>query len=427
MTGTLIAVVTILTADYVLTVVADWLNARHSQPEVPAEFREVFDADRYRRSQEYLQTHVRAGMLQHTAHFAITLAFLLAGGFRALDDLVRTPGLGPIWTGLLYAGSLLLGSRLIQLPFTLWDTFVIEARFGFNRTTPRTFLFDLLKGIALLILLGAPLYAAVLWFFEFAGPHAWLWAWTAITAFQLLAVTLAPILIMPLFNRYTPLPPGELRDRLEAYARDQRFTMRGIFTMDGSRRSTRTNAFFTGLGRWRRIVLFDTLIARHPTAELLAVVAHEMGHFKRGHIPQAMLRSILQTGLVLFLMSRIMLSPDLASAFGLAAPSIYTGLVFFGFLYTPLALLLGLWEHAIARRHEFEADAFAAATLEDGAAAMQQALKRLSADNLSNLTPHPLKVALSYHHPPVLERVRALSRPPVAKSASAPRSPPAPR
>lgn len=400
-------IVVFLVAHYLLALLADLLNLRHLSPEVPPEVADACDPDTYRRAQRYLAENTRFGFVTSTFDLALILAFLLSGGFAAVDAAARRPGWGEVGTGLLFAGLLTLGLQLVHLPFAVYDTFVIEQRYGFNRTTPRTFALDWIKGLALTAVLGGAIFAAVIGFFLAAGRAAWLGCWAVVIGAEVALVFLAPYVILPLFNKFAPLEPGPLRSAVEAYAERQRFRMRGIFTMDGSRRSSKTNAFFTGFGRSRRIVLFDTLIRNHSVPEIVAVVAHEMGHYRRRHVLWAMLRSALSMGMLFFLAGCFLRDPELFRAFRVPQVSVYASLVFFAFLYTPVASLLAVAENWISRRQEYAADAFAARTTGDPGA-MERALKKLSVDNLSNLTPHPLKVFLTYSHPPAVARIRAL-------------------
>jgi STE24 endopeptidase len=394
---------------WLLELAADLLNLRHVSEALPPEFAGRLDVETYRRSQRYLRDNTRLGMLTDAAFTLLTVAFILAGGFNLVDRAARGFGLGSIPTGLIFTGMLALGARIVTLPFSVYDTFVIEERYGFNKTTPRTFVWDEIKALAVGAVIGGAALAVVLWLFEKAGPWAWVYGWGALLALQIVLVYLAPFVIMPLFNKFTPLGEGNLRSTVEDYARAQSFRMRGVFTMDGSRRSSKTNAFFTGFGGSRRIVLFDTLIAKHPVPELVAVVAHEMGHHKRWHILQALVRSAVSSGATFFVLSLFIGNSGIFKAFRVEQVSIYGSLVFFGFLYAPIGMAIGLIENAISRRHEYQADAYAVASTGNGEA-MVAALQQLSVDNLSNLTPHPLKVALSYSHPPVLERIRAIRR-----------------
>jgi STE24 endopeptidase len=306
-----------------------------------------------------------------------------------------------------YVGTLAVASAVLRLPFRWWSTFVVEERFGFNRTTARTFWTDVAKGAALATVLGGGFLAAILALLVHAGPHAWLWAWLAATVLTVAVQLVAPTWILPLFNRFTPLGPGRLRDDIVAYARAVGFPLDDVFLIDGSRRSTKANAFFTGFGRRKRIALFDTLVERLDPGEVVAVLAHEVGHWRRRHVPKGMALAIAQMGLVLFLFSVFLRQPALFAAFGVREPSVHTGLVFLTLLLVPLDLVLSLGARVISRAHEREADAFAVATTGSGAA-LANALARLSADSLANLTPHPLYVFVHHSHPPVLERVRTL-------------------
>jgi STE24 endopeptidase len=383
------------------------LNLSRLDPQLPDEFSGFYDREKYARSQRYARERTRFSLLQGTITTVVTLLFILLGGFNLVDRLARSLVSEPVLTGLVFTSALSVLSGILSLPFSVYHTFVIEARYGFNRTTVKTFVLDLLKGLLLAVLIGAPLLALVLWLFGAAGKSAWLVVWVAVTVLQLFMTYLAPVIIMPLFNKFTPLEEDDLKNKVEAYAREQGFKLKGIFKMDGSRRSSKANAFFTGLGRHRRIVLFDTLIEKHPPDELLTILAHEIGHFKLGHIRKMMFASIMHTGLLLFLLSLFIRNPGLFAAFGMEHLSIYASLVFFGFLYSPISTFLSIAMNCLSRRHEYAADRFSVCTT-GGPEAFITALKRLSVDSLTNLTPHPLKVFIEYSHPPVLQRIRAL-------------------
>lgn len=403
----LVAVLGIIACGYLLELVASLLNLRALDPRLPAEFRDMFDGRDYARSQEYTRVTTRFAMVRETVVTLLTVAFILAHGFNLLDIAARSFGLASLGTGLLFIGLLLLLSGLVNLPFAVYSTFVIEERFGFNRTTVRTFVADILRMVLLVLVLGAPLLASVLWLFTAAGAMAWLWCWAVLVLFVLVFQFLAPVVIMPLFNRFTPLADGELREMILEYARGQGFAVQGIYTMDGSRRSTRPNAFFTGLGRFRRIVFFDTLLQRLTPGEILAVLAHETGHWKLHHLLRMMAATILQMGLMLYILSLLLGNRLLFDAFGMEHVSVYAGLVFFGFLYAPVSSLFSVVLNRISRSHEYQADAYAVRTT-GRAEELISGLKKLGAENLVNLTPHPLVVALHYSHPPLLERIRAI-------------------
>lgn len=396
-----------LAVNYVLNLISDLLNLRSLQTSLPGEFKDVFDEEKYRKAQEYTRVRTRFGLLTSTFSIIILLAFWFAGGFNWVDVFVRDFGYGTIVTGLMFVGILILAQTIISLPFSIYSTFVIEERFGFNKTTPATFITDRLKGLLLTVLLGGPLLAGVIGIFEFFGTIAWLYAWVVVILFTLFVQFIAPTWIMPLFNKFTPLEDGELKQAILDYAEKVSFPLRGIYKIDGSRRSSKSNAFFTGFGRNKRIALFDTLIDNHSVPELVAVLAHEVGHYKKKHIPKNMIVSMLHTGVMLFLLSLFIRVPGLHEAFFMEHISVYAGLVFFGLLYTPIEMVLSVIMQVVSRKHEFEADRFAADTT-GNPESMVSVLKKLSADNLSNLTPHPFHVFLHYSHPPVLQRIRAI-------------------
>jgi STE24 endopeptidase len=386
---------------------ATLLNLRALDPDLPADFRHVYDAAGYRRSQEYTRATARLGLVADAAGLALLLVFWFAHGFARLDAAVRAPGLGPVPTGLLFLATLALAQALVGLPFRWWQTFVVEERFGFNRTTPRTFWTDTAKAALLAVALGGPLAAAVLWLFTDAGPQAWLWCWAAATAWTALVQWVAPTWLLPLFNRFTPLAAGPLREAILRYAHAVAFPLAGVYVIDGSRRSTKANAFFTGFGRTKRIALFDTLVDRLSLDEVLGVVAHEVGHYRRHHVLVGLVLAVVHVGVILFLLSRALAWPPLFEAFLVPTPSVHVGLVLFALVLAPVDVLLALPLHAVSRRHEYQADAFAVATTGRGEP-LATALERLSVDSLANLTPHPLYVALHYSHPPVRARVRRL-------------------
>jgi STE24 endopeptidase len=398
-----------LALSWLLNATAAAANIRALTPEIPEEFRDVYDAPAYAKTALYLKASARLDLAQSTFDALVLCVFILAGGFGVLDLAVRSFKLPPLPAGLLYLGALLVGSDLLSTPFDLFRTFVIEERFGFNRTTARTWLTDKLKGYALGATIGGPLVAAILLFFQRFGVEAWLYAWAAAALVLVLVQYLAPALILPLFNRFTPLEEGELKTALSGFAARQGFNLDGIFVVDGSRRTSKANAFFTGFGKKKRISLFDTLLEKMGNPEILAVLAHEVGHYRKRHALSGLALGVAQTGLLLFLFSLFLSTPALYAACGVGEMSVYAGLALFALLYQPVALVLALAVNALSRRHEYQADAFAAETTSDPES-MVSALTALSAANAANLTPHPLYVALHYSHPPVLARIRALRR-----------------
>jgi STE24 endopeptidase len=403
----LVFILTILIGSYVLEVLVEILNLKNLKTDLPEEFAGYYDAENYQKSQQYLKENTWFGIITETVFTPLTIAFILLGGFNYVDSLARSFNLGAIPTGLIFAGILLLLSQIIHIPFSAYATFVIEEKYGFNRTTVKTFIMDILKSWLLMAVIGGTVFSIVLWFFEKTGTWAWLYCWGAMIIIQLFLSFIAPVVIMPIFNKFYPLEESELKSTLEEYARAQRFKMKGVFKMDASKRSSKSNAFFTGFGKFRRIVLFDNLIEKHTVDELVSVLAHEMGHYKKKHIITSMLISILTTGLMFFILSLFLNNTGLFAAFKMENTSLYASLLFFGFLYAPIEMVLAIFGNMLSRRHEYAADAYAATTY-GKPEAMIAALKKLSVDNLSNLAPHPLKVFLSYSHPPVLERIKAL-------------------
>lgn len=405
----LIVILSILIIHYLLDLVADYLNIRHIKEELPEEFYDYFDNAKYRQSQNYLRETTKFGITVSTVNALVLITLILIGGFNFVDHFARSLRSGPIITGLIFAGTLAFAGILLNLPFSIYDTFVIEEKYGFNKTTPKTFILDMIKSLLLTALIGGAIFAGILWFFDKTGAWAWLYCWIAVTVFQIFMMFISPYVIMPLFNKFVPLEEGDLRTTVEKYAQSQNFTIKGVYKMDGSKRSTKTNAFFTGFGKSRRIVLFDTLIEKHTTQELLSIIAHEMGHYKKKHIPQAIFRSVVISGLMFYLMSLFIGNLKLFAAFKMSHLSIYASLFFFGFLFKPVGTLIAIMENIMSRKHEYEADAYAAATTGTHEP-MITGLKKLSVDNMSNLTPHPFKVFLDYTHPPVLQRIATLRK-----------------
>lgn len=396
-----------LLAGFVLETVADRLNLQALDPELPGEFSGVYDGEKYASSQAYTRVRTRFGFITGIFDLAVLLIFWQLGGFNYLDQLVRVWQFGAVVNGLIFTGLLILAKTILSLPFSLYSTFVIEERFGFNRTTPMTFVADFLKGLMLAVVLGGPLLAAVLWFFATTGSLAWLWCWAAVTAFTLLVQFIAPTWIMPLFNKFSPLEEGELREAIFAFAKTVEFSLQNVFVMDGSKRSSKSNAFFTGFGKNKRIALFDTLIEKQTVPELVGVLAHEIGHYKKKHILQGMMISIMHTGVMFYLLSIFISHPGLFAAFQMEHSSVYAGMIFFGLLFTPIEMLLSPLMNMLSRHNEFEADRFAGEKIGEPESLIS-ALKKLSVHNLANLTPHPFYVFLHYSHPPLLQRIAVL-------------------
>lgn len=402
-----------------LEFIATLLNLKAFPSEVPDELRSVMNDEKLSEARRYLGANARSGIFQSCISLATLVVFWALGGFGWLDGVARSLATHEVAVGLIFLTALFLGQSILGLPFSIYDTFVIENRFGFNRSTPATFIMDRLKGLLLAAVIGLPLGAAVLWIFGNVN-QAWLWAWIVVTSFQLLLTWLAPSLIMPLFNKFTPMPDGELKQEIEALGKDCGFPLDGVFVMDGSKRSSKANAFFTGFGKRKKIALFDTLIEKSTTPELLGVLAHEIGHFRCGHIKQRIAAGIIQTAVIFFLLG---LATDpagkfsrlLFDAFGVPNISPHVGLVLFSILLEPVSKLLSVVMNAWSRRHEFEADAYAVKVTGD-AEPLASALTRMTADHLSHPTPASLRVWLDYSHPPLLQRLRAMHAP-IAKTS----------
>ena len=404
-----IIILATIAVDFTLDLASNYLNLKSLSKELPKEFEGVYDEETYAKSQEYTKVGTRFGFITGIFDLALVLGFWFLGGFNWLDMIVRAWGFGELITGVFYIFILMLAKSIVSLPFSIYSTFVIEERFGFNKTTPKTFVLDLLKGLALALVIGVPLLAGILAFFIYTGSLAWLYAWGAVTVFTLIMQYVAPTWIMPLFNKFTPLEEGDLKTKIEAYTKKVEFPLKGLFVIDGSKRSSKSNAFFTGFGKNKRVALYDTLIENHTDEELVSVLAHEVGHYKKKHIIKGMIAGFVQSGVLFFLLSIFLNAEGLFDAFYMSEMSVYAGLIFFGMLYAPIDMILSIFMQLSSRKHEYEADAFAAETTGQPAD-MISTLKKLSKDNLSNLTPHPFYVFLNYSHPPVLQRIHAIQK-----------------
>ncbi|MCK4767571.1 MAG: M48 family metallopeptidase [Desulfobacula sp.] len=400
-------ILTTLIGSYLIDNIADFLNLGNLNQPLPKEFNNHYKPEKYIESQNYLKANTKFGFITSSVDLIIILVFWFSGGFQTIDSFVRSFNFGSIVSGLFFTGILLFLKLVISLPFSIYSTFVIEEKFGFNKTTPRLFFTDLIKSIVLSAALGGILLSLILGFLEFGGRLAWIYCWAASAVFLLIVHYIVPTWIMPLFNKFTPLEDGPLKESILNYAKSIDFALSNIFVMDGSKRSRKSNAFFTGFGKNKRIVLFDTLIKEQSIEELVSVLAHEMGHFKKKHIIKRLISGIFQMGFVFYLISIFISNEGLFHAFFMKEISIYAGLIFFGMLYSPIDLFLSILLQISSRKDEYEADRFAAETIKDNMPLIN-ALKKLSAHNLSNLTPHPFYVFLNYSHPPVLERINTL-------------------
>lgn len=393
---------------YILNLISDILNLGALKDQLPEEFHGVYDEESYQNSQKYTRVLTRYSFVTDIFDLAVFLSFWFLGGFNYLDQYIRSLEFGPIASGLLFIGTLLIAGQIISIPFRLYRIFVIEEKFGFNKTTLKVFFTDMLKGMILGIILGGALISGILAFFTYAGPYAWAYAWGVTIVFMLTIQYIAPAWIMPMFNKFTPLEEGELREKIMHYAKSVDFPLKDLYIIDGSKRSTKANAFFTGMGKNKRIALFDTLVEKQSVSELVSVVAHEVGHFKLKHIFQGLVIGIIHTGITFYLLSVFLNHQGLFDAFYMQETSVYAGLIFFGMLFKPIEMILSIFMQIFSRKNEFAADRFAVETVEEDPDALIGALKKLSRDNLSNLTPHPFYVFLHYSHPPVLQRIATI-------------------
>jgi STE24 endopeptidase len=411
-------ILAIILFDYSLERFLGYLNMTRMSEELPAELQGIYDPERYRKSQQYIRAKQRFSFITATVSFIAVLLMITAGGFGWFDNLLRSVTQQPIPLAMLYFGILAFAASVLTIPFELYAIFVIEEKFGFNTMTARTFILDKLKGWLLGAVIGGGLLALVIWIYLSTGNWFWLLVWGVATAFMVFMAMFYSNLIVPLFNKQKPLDAGPLRDAIETFARKVGFRLKNIYVIDGSKRSKKANAYFTGLGPKKRIVLYDTLINDHTTEELVAVLAHEIGHYKKKHTTQGIILSIVQTGLMLFILSWfIKPGNELSAALcqSLAGfthipviQSFHLGILAFGLLYSPLSTIIGLLENMLSRSNEYAADHFAGVNYEP--AALQGALKKLSVNNLSNLRPHPVYVFFYYSHPTLLQRLEALNK-----------------
>ncbi len=400
-------ILVLLCAEFLLERLAALLTERRRHRPMPEEFRDRITEEEYDKSRRYGSARHGLGRLRAVVSLAALLLFWQWGGFPWLQETVAGISSHWLWQGLLFLGLLSLGQQVLDLPFDLVQTFRIDQRFGMNTTTAATFLSDRLKGLLLMLLIGAPVLGGVLACFRLLGESAWLWGWLVLGSFTLLLAYVAPTWILPLFNRFEPLPDGELRSSLLELAREAGFPVSEILVADGSRRSRMSNAYLAGFGARRRIVLYDTLLDSQGHEEIRSVLAHELGHFRLGHIRQRLLLSLGSMGLLLYLFSLGVSHPTLAAAFGMNDAQLHAGFAFCMILFGPVNLLLGVIQNAVSRRHEYQADAFAAGLIRNGDT-LVSALKTLYRENLATLDLHPLAEVLHADHPAALNRIRAL-------------------
>jgi len=401
-------IIAIITFNFIIDKVLEYLNAKHYDDAIPAELHDVYDETEYKTSQAYKKTNYKFGIWSSLFSIALTLGFLFFDGFEYVDTIARAYSDHPIAIALIFFGIIMLGSDIISTPFSYYKTFVIEERFGFNKTTKKTFIIDKLKGLLMTVIVGGGILALIIWFYQQTQDVFWLYAWGIVTLFTVIMNMFYSKLIVPLFNKQTPLEDGSLRDKISEYATSVGFNLDKIFIIDGSKRSTKANAYFSGFGSEKRVTLYDTLVKELDEDEIVAVLAHEVGHYKKKHIIFNLVASIGLTGLTLYILSVFISNPLLSNALGVEIPSFHVGLIAFGLLYSPISELTGLVMNYFSRKFEYQADDYAKNTYKPEP--LITSLKKLSKNSLSNLTPHPSYVLAHYSHPTLLERVRNLSR-----------------
>lgn len=401
-------IIGIIVVDFIFEKYLDYLNTKTMSDVLPDELKGIYDEEKYKKQQAYQCENQRFGLLTSSFSFALTLAMFLFYGFAYVDNLAWGFTANSIIAALFFFGLIMFASDLLSMPFSVYDTFVIEEKYGFNKTTPKTFVLDTIKGWLLGALIGGGLLALIILIYQKTQNMFWIYAWILVSAFTIFMAMFYSNLIVPLFNKQTPLEEGELRDAIKKFADKVGFKLDNIFVINGSKRSTKANAYFTGFGAKKRIVLYDTLINDMETDELVAVLAHEIGHYKKKHVIQGLMISLIQTGIVLFIFSLLINNANLSKALGVEVPNFHIGLVAFGILYSPVSFVLGIFMNLLSRKNEYQADEFAAVHFKPEALA--SALKKLSVKNLSNLTSHKTYVFFHYSHPTLLQRLARLRK-----------------
>ena len=401
-------IIAIISINFIIDKILDAFNAKHYKDQLPEELQDVYDEDEYKKSQRYKATNYRFGILTSTFSFVLTLAFFFLDGFAFVDQLARQITDHNILVTLIFFGIIMIGSDILTTPFSYYKTFVIEEQFGFNKTTKTTFILDKIKGWLMTIIVGGIILGIITWFYHTTKDLFWVYAWILVSVFTIFINLFYSRLIVPIFNKQTPLEDGSLRDSISKYAESVGFNLDKIFIIDGSKRSTKANAYFSGFGNEKRVTLYDTLVNDLDEDEIVAVLAHEVGHYKKKHIIFNLFSSILLTGLTLFILSLLIDNPLLSEALGVQETSFHIGLIAFGILYSPLSEITGLIMNWFSRKFEYQADDYAKNTYK--AESLITSLKKLSKNSLSNLTPHPAYVFMHYSHPTLLERIKNLKQ-----------------
>ncbi|MEX2514262.1 MAG: M48 family metallopeptidase [Cyclobacteriaceae bacterium] len=396
----------IITVSFVFEKTISWLNIKRKTQNIPQTLDQYLSMEKLNQSRRYQKTNYKFGLLSGTFSFLLTLVFIGFGFFGELDAWLRTFEWAPITLSLAYFGIIFIGSDLLSIPFDYYHTFKIEADFGFNKSSKKTFFKDKIKGYVLSILLGGTLLFVFLWLILEIGRDFWWQFWMIASVFMVLVNLFYSSWILPLFNKLSPLEEGDLKTTIMNYAKSVNFSLDNVFIMDGSKRTSKANAFFSGFGKRKKVVLYDTLVEQHTPEELVAVLAHEIGHYKKGHIKLGMVTGVLQTGIILFILSLFVFSENISLALGGSQMAIHLNIIGFTMLFSPISLLLGIGMNILSRKHEYEADAFAKSTY--AGQPLAEALKTLSVKTLSHLNPHPLYVFVNYSHPPLLSRLEKL-------------------
>ncbi|MEY3411955.1 MAG: hypothetical protein RIQ70_641 [Bacteroidota bacterium] len=401
-------ILVILSANFILDQTLAYLNLSHLKSTIPSALKGIYEDDKYAQSQAYTKANTKFGFITETFSFILAFVVLKMGLLGQLNDALSISYNNPIVLALVFLGILFIASDVLNIPFSLYSTFVIEEKFGFNKTTLKTFVIDKLKGYVLTAVIGSVIISILLYLTTTIGENFWIYFWAVVSVLMVGINMFYTSLILPLFNKLTPLEDGELKTAITAYSQKIDFPLDNIYVIDGSKRSNKANAFFSGIGKKKKIVLYDTLINNHSIEELVAVLAHEVGHFKRKHIITTMILAVAQVGFMLFLLSKFAFNTELSQALGAKSYAMHLNLVAFTMMYAPISSITSILMNLLSRKNEFEADDYAAETY--SSKALQVALKKLSVNNLSNLTPHPAVVFVSYSHPPMLARLENLER-----------------
>ncbi|NIJ44717.1 STE24 endopeptidase [Wenyingzhuangia heitensis] len=410
MTGTtlFIIIITVLVVNFIKEEIISFVNAKHFNDTIPVELEDVFDEQAYKKSQEYKLTNYKFATFSGIFSFVITLLFFLLDGVAFVDQIAIGVTSNTILQTLLFFGIVGLASSIIQIPFGYYQTFVIEEKYGFNKSTKKLFFIDKLKSLLMTVVVGGGLLFVITWLYLKTGANFWWYTWLVFTVFTLFLTLFYSSVIVPLFNKQTPLEDGTLKDKLFDYTSKQGFKLDNIYVIDGSKRSTKANAYFTGFGPKKRIVLYDTLINDLSEEEIVAVFAHEVGHYKRKHTVYNMILSLALTGVTLYVLGLLLGNTLLADAFKVENSSFHVGLIAFGVLYSPISEITGLLMNVLSRKFEYQADDFAKETFDSKY--LISSLKKLSKNSLSNLTPHKWNVFFHYSHPTLLQRVLNLKK-----------------